>query len=64
MIIELPNPWWVFVLLGICAGLLSGTLGLGAGTIIIPTLVLLCGFEQKSAQGTALAGQDHANLVR
>jgi len=55
MIGQLSNPWWVFVLLGICAGVLSGALGLGSGIILVPTLVLLCGFGQKSAQGMALA---------
>ncbi len=55
MIGQLSNPWWVFVVLGLCAGVLSGTLGLGSGIIMIPTLVLLCGFGQKSAQGMALA---------
>jgi len=55
MIVQLSNYWWVFILLGVCAGLVSGTLGLGSGTVLIPSLVLLCGFGQKSAQGTALA---------
>ncbi len=55
MIGQLSNPWWVFILLGIGAGIVSGTLGLGSGTVIIPALVLLFSFEQKSAQGTALA---------
>jgi hypothetical protein len=55
MISQLSNYWWVFIPLGVCAGLVSGTLGLGSGTVLIPTLVLLCGFGQKSAQGTALA---------
>ncbi|HUU20441.1 MAG TPA: sulfite exporter TauE/SafE family protein [Sedimentisphaerales bacterium] len=55
MIGQLPNCWWVFVLLGIFAGVISGTLGLGSGTVIIPALVLLCSFKQKSAQGIALA---------
>ena len=55
MIGQLPNPWWVFILFGIGAGVLSGALGLGSGIILIPTLVLVCSFEQKSAQGTALA---------
>ncbi|MBW8042478.1 MAG: sulfite exporter TauE/SafE family protein [Planctomycetes bacterium] len=55
MIGQLSNPWWVFVFLGICAGILSGLLGLGSGIILIPTLVLLCRCEQKSAQGMALA---------
>ena len=55
MIGQLSNYWWAFILLGVCAGLVSGTLGLGSGTVLIPALVLLCGFGQKSAQGTALA---------
>jgi uncharacterized membrane protein YfcA len=55
MIAQLSNPWWAFVLLGICAGVLGGALGLGSGTILVPALVLLYGFGQKSAQGMALA---------
>lgn len=55
MIGQLSNYWWVFILLGIFAGIVSGTLGLGSGTVIVPVLVLLCSFGQKSAQGTALA---------
>ncbi len=55
MIGQLSNPWWVFVVLGICAGVVSGALGLGSGTVVVPTLVLFCGFGQKNAQGTALA---------
>ena len=55
MIGQLPDYWWAFILLGVCAGVVSGTLGLGSGTIVIPTLVLVCGLGQKSAQGTALA---------
>ncbi len=55
MISQLSNPWWIYVVLGICAGLMGGALGLGGGTVIVPTLVLICGFTQKSAQGTALA---------
>ncbi len=49
------NYWWFFILLGVGAGVISGTLGLGSGAVVVPVLVLLCGFEQKSAQGTALA---------
>jgi len=55
MIGQLCNPWWVFVVLGIGAGIISGALGLGSGTIVIPALVLLFDFGQKNAQGTALA---------
>lgn len=55
MLEQLSNPWWVFVALGICAGLLSGMLGIGGGVILVPTLVLIMGFGQKSAQGMSLA---------
>ena len=55
MVAQLSSCWWLFIVLGVCAGLVSGTLGLGGGTVFIPALVLLWGFEQKSAQGTALA---------
>ena len=55
MLGQLPCAWWVLVVLGVCAGVLSGTLGLGAGTILVPVLGLALGFEQKSAQGMALA---------
>jgi uncharacterized membrane protein YfcA len=52
---QIPGDWWVFVILGLFAGVISGTLGLGSGVVFVPVLVLLCGFNQKSAQGTALA---------
>ena len=60
---QLPNPAWVFVVLGVCAGVISGTLGIGSGTIIVPVLVLVCSFEQKCAQGTALAAMVPMALV-
>jgi len=55
MIAQLAGCWWLFIVLGVCAGLVSGTLGLGAGVVFIPSLVLIWGFGQKTAQGTALA---------
>ena len=48
------HPWWAFVILGLFAGLDRGGLGLGGGVVLVPTLVLLAGFSQKSAQGMAL----------
>ncbi len=51
---QLGSIWWGLILLGLGAGILSGTLGLGSGTILIPVLVLIFCFPQKSAQGTAL----------
>ncbi|MHC4325691.1 MAG: TSUP family transporter [Planctomycetota bacterium] len=63
MIAQLAGCWWLFILLGVCAGLVSGTLGLGGGVVFIPALVILLGFEQKSAQGTALAVMVPMTLV-
>ena len=55
MIGQLSDPWWVFVALGVVAGVVSGVLGIGSGIIFVPALGLLCGFSQKSAQGMSLA---------
>ena len=49
------NQTLLFVLLGLCAGVLSGFLGIGGGILIIPVLVYFCGFSQHLAQGTTLA---------
>lgn len=54
MTLDLTSAWWCLVLLGLAAGVLSGTLGVGSGIIVVPALVLLFGFSQKSAQGMAL----------
>ncbi len=40
--------------IGAVAGLLSGVLGLGGAIVIIPALVMVVGFSQQMAQGTAL----------
>ena len=52
---EVSSIWWGLLLLGLFAGVLSGMLGLGSGTMLIPIMVLLLHIPQKSAQGTALA---------
>jgi len=41
--------------IGILAGVLSGLVGIGGGTMIVPALVYFIGFNQKLAQGTSLA---------
>src|SRR3954464_11665453 len=46
---------FLLVLVGLAAGILSGLIGVSGGIIIVPALVLLFGFSQKEAQGTALA---------
>ncbi len=61
---ELMSPWWAFILLGIITGIASGLLGIGGGVIIIPGLViLLAAFDQKTAQGTALAAMIPLTIV-
>lgn len=39
---------------GVVAGVLSGLFGIGGGVAIVPALVLILGFEQKTAVGTSL----------
>ena len=63
MVGQLSDCWWIFIVLGVCAGIVSGTLGLGSGIVLVPVLVLVYGFEQKSAQGTALAVMVPMTLV-
>ncbi|MFJ6654400.1 sulfite exporter TauE/SafE family protein [Microbacterium sp. NPDC091313] len=43
------------VAVGLLAGLMSGLFGVGGGTVIVPLLVLILGFDQRRAAGTSLA---------
>ena len=44
-----------YIIVGLVAGVASGLLGIGGGTIIIPVLVYIFGLTQHQAQGTTLA---------
>jgi uncharacterized membrane protein YfcA len=44
------------IVIGLLAGISSGLFGIGGGTVIVPLLVLWCGFDQHSAHATSLAG--------
>lgn len=44
-----------YILLGLMAGIFSGFLGIGGGTIIIPVMIYIFGMTQHAAQGTTLA---------
>ena len=55
MSLDVVHSWWLFVLVGLAAGVLSSGLGVGSGIIVVPALVLLLACPQKSAQGMALA---------
>jgi uncharacterized membrane protein YfcA len=48
---------------GLIAGLISGMLGVGGGTISIPAMVLLLGVEQHTAQGVSLGAMMFTALV-
>ncbi|MHA7057596.1 sulfite exporter TauE/SafE family protein [Aquimarina sp. M1] len=43
------------VVIGLLAGFLSGTMGIGGSVVMIPLLILWVGFTQHQAQGTSLA---------
>ena len=43
------------LMIGLCAGLLSGMFGIGGGVLIVPSLVYCLGYTQKLATGTSLA---------
>lgn len=45
----------LYILLGLVAGILSGLIGIGGGTIIVPALIFIFGMSQHTAQGTTLA---------
>jgi len=47
--------WAILLIAGALAGFLSGLLGIGGGSVMVPALVLGAGLPQQLAQGTALA---------
>jgi len=46
---------FLYILLGLVAGIFAGMFGIGGATILIPALVFLFGLTQHQAQGTTLA---------
>lgn len=45
----------LLAIIGLVAGMLSGSLGVGGAIIVIPALIFFLGFTQHQAQGTSLA---------
>ncbi|HUO52539.1 MAG TPA: TSUP family transporter [Gemmatimonadaceae bacterium] len=45
---------FLYLVIGLAAGVLAGMFGIGGGIIIIPALVFLAGMDQQTAQGTSL----------
>lgn len=48
------NVTFVFLLIGLAAGICSGVFGIGGGIVIVPMLVFFAKFPQKLATGTSL----------
>ena len=46
---------FLYLLLGLVTGIMSGLFGIGGAIVIIPSLVLFFGLSQHMAQGTTLA---------
>ena len=49
-----PPILLILIAIGLCAGILSGFVGIGGGIIIVPALVYVLGMSQYEAQGTSL----------
>lgn len=48
------TPWWIFVAIGLIAGLSAGLFGIGGGIVVVPLLVYWAGFSQHKAVGTSV----------
>lgn len=46
---------FIYILIGLSAGILSGSFGVGGGIILVPAFVFFLGMTQHQAQGTSLA---------
>lgn len=47
--------YFIYIFIGLSAGLFSGVFGIGGGVVIVPALVYLAKFSQHTAQGTSVA---------
>lgn len=45
----------ILLAIGVCAGMISGFIGIGGGVVIVPALIYFMGMTQFQAQGTSLA---------
>ncbi|MCX7737709.1 MAG: sulfite exporter TauE/SafE family protein [Candidatus Kapabacteria bacterium] len=52
---EKKHSFFVLILIGISAGILSGMFGIGGGLVMVPMMVTLMKFNPKKAVGTSLA---------
>lgn len=52
---DLTLALFLYLVLGLAAGIISGLIGIGGGVLLTPALIYLFGFSQHNAQGTTLA---------
>ncbi len=52
---KVNNSFWVFIALGVFAGVIAGLFGKGGGLVIVPVLIKLFKYDVKSAAATSLA---------
>jgi len=45
----------LLIIIGLCAGILSGLIGIGGGILMVPMFVIFLGITQHNAQGLSLA---------
>lgn len=50
-----PHTFWMFILLGLFAGVIAGMFGKGGGVVIVPILISLFHYNPKTATATSLA---------
>ena len=50
----MPLSFLGFLAIGAAIGGMAGMFGIGGGALVVPALVVLCGFDQKMAAGTTL----------
>ena len=46
---------WIFIVIGLAAGVLSGLFGIGGGILIVPSLIFFAKMQPQLATGTSLA---------
>ncbi len=65
--LSVPAAVWyrvvILLVTGVCTGFLSGLMGIGGGPIMIAAMVLLAGYGQHVAQGSALLAMVPAGAV-
>jgi len=65
MDVSLPTwmRWTVLVLLGALTGFLSGMMGVGGGSFMVPMMVVFAGISQQTAQGISLLAMIPASTI-